>query len=159
MFRQDLKLRAGIKIDTDVYREDILEPTKVWALQHYGTDNDGFWNEWIYQQDSAPSHASTNENPEEFKIPTQRWLAEHFPDFIKKNEWPASSPDLNPLDYSIWSILEAQVNEEAHESVKSLKQAIQEAFENLNQEMINRAIDDWPRRLDAVIAANEGHFE
>uniref|UniRef100_A0A914EGM9 Tc1-like transposase DDE domain-containing protein n=1 Tax=Acrobeloides nanus TaxID=290746 RepID=A0A914EGM9_9BILA len=76
-----------------------------------------------------------------------------------KDEWPASSPDLNPLDYAIWSILKAQVNAEAHNSVKSLKQAITEAFENLDQGMINRAIDDWPRRLDAVIASNGGHFE
>ena len=76
-----------------------------------------------------------------------------------KDEWPASSPDLNPLDYAIWSILEAQVNAEAHNSVESLKQAITEAFENLDQGMINRAIDDWPRRLDAVIASNGGHFE
>ena len=82
-----------------------------------------------------------------------------FPDFIKKNEWPASSPDLNPLDYTIWSVLESRVNAEAHNSVESLKRAITEAFESLDQEMINRAIDDWPRRLNAVIAANGGHFE
>uniref|UniRef100_A0A914CQ94 GH16 domain-containing protein n=1 Tax=Acrobeloides nanus TaxID=290746 RepID=A0A914CQ94_9BILA len=37
--------------------------------------------------------------------------------------------------------------------------AITEALESLDQEMINRAIDDWPRRLNAVIAANGGHFE
>uniref|UniRef100_A0A914CUC3 Uncharacterized protein n=1 Tax=Acrobeloides nanus TaxID=290746 RepID=A0A914CUC3_9BILA len=67
--------------------------------------------------------------------------------------------DLNPLDYAIWIILEAQVNAEAHNSVESLKQAITEAFENLDQGMINRAIDYWPRRLDAVIALNGGHFE
>jgi hypothetical protein len=66
---------------------------------------------------------------------------------------------LNPLDYSIWSILEAQMNAEAHDSVDSLKQAIMEAFENLNQDMINRAVDDWMGCLDAVIAAEGGHFE
>ena len=152
-------VEAGIKIDTDVYRKDILEATEVWALEHYGTDEDGNRNAWTFQQDSAPSHASIKENPTKFKIPTQKWLDEHFPDFIKKDEWPAASPDLNPLDYSIWSILEAQVNAEAHDSVDSLKQAIMEAFENLNQDMINRAVDDWMRRLDAVIAAEGGHFE
>uniref|UniRef100_A0A914DY45 Tc1-like transposase DDE domain-containing protein n=1 Tax=Acrobeloides nanus TaxID=290746 RepID=A0A914DY45_9BILA len=99
------------------------------------------------EQDSAPLHASIKENPTKFKIPMQKWLDEHFPDFIKKDEWPAVSPDLNPLDYSIWSILEAQVNAEAHDSVDSLKQAIME--ENLNQDMINRAVDDGMRRLDA----------
>uniref|UniRef100_A0A914DJW6 Transposase n=1 Tax=Acrobeloides nanus TaxID=290746 RepID=A0A914DJW6_9BILA len=62
-------------------------------------------------------------------------------------------------DYAIWSILEAQVNAEAHNSVESLRQAINETFENLNQDMINRANDDWPRRLDTVIASKEGHFE
>uniref|UniRef100_A0A914ED21 Uncharacterized protein n=1 Tax=Acrobeloides nanus TaxID=290746 RepID=A0A914ED21_9BILA len=67
--------------------------------------------------------------------------------------------NLNPLDYSIWSILEAQVNAEAHSSVESLEKAITEAFENLDQRMINRAIDDWPRRLDAVIASNGAYFE
>jgi hypothetical protein len=29
----------------------------------------------------------------------------------------------------------------------------------LKQETINRAIGDWPRRLDAVINAKGGHFE
>uniref|UniRef100_A0A914C4V3 Uncharacterized protein n=1 Tax=Acrobeloides nanus TaxID=290746 RepID=A0A914C4V3_9BILA len=85
----------------------------------------------------------------------------NIPEFFTKMEHIAwlCVHDLNQLDYSIWSILEAQVNAEAHDSVDSLKQAIMEAFENLNQDMINRAVDDWMRRLDAVIAAEEGHFE
>ena len=72
---------------------------------------------------------------------------------IKRDRDESEPSDLNPLDYSIWDILEA------HDSVDSLKQAIIEAFENLNQGMINRAVDDWMRRLDAVIAAEGGHFE
>ena len=94
-----------------------------------------------------------DENPEKFQHKNG------LPSFIKKNEWPASSPDLNPLDYSIWSVLESRANAEAHNSVESLKRAITEAFKSLDQEMINRAIDNWPRRLNAVIAANGGHFE
>uniref|UniRef100_A0A914BZ23 Uncharacterized protein n=1 Tax=Acrobeloides nanus TaxID=290746 RepID=A0A914BZ23_9BILA len=78
---------------------------------------------------------------------------------LSKNRFRNESPDLNSLDYAIWSILETQVNAEAHNSVEPLKQAITEAFENLDQGMINRAIDDWPRRLYAVIASNGGHFE
>ena len=42
---------------------------------------------------------------------------------------------------------------------KGMKQAIIQAFNNLDQEAINRAIDDWTRRLDAVIDAQGGHFE
>lgn len=152
-------VRAGVKIDTDVYRTEILKPVKRWARQHYGVDEDGYWNDWTFQQDGAPSHTSINENPDRFEIPTQRWLDENFPDFIRKDEWPPASPDLNPLDYSIWSILEQETNAQAHTSVESLERAIIQAFNNLDQETINRAIDDWPRRLEAVIGAEGGHFE
>lgn len=110
-------------------------------------------------QDGAPSHTSINDNPDRFRIPTQTWCEENFPDFIRKDEWPPSSPDLNPLDYSIWSILSSKVNAQAHGSVESLKQAITDAFNELDQEMINRAVDAWPSRLDKVIEAQGGHFE
>ncbi|CAF4636573.1 unnamed protein product, partial [Rotaria magnacalcarata] len=41
---------------------------------------------------------------------TQQWLVDNCPDFIRSEERPASSPDLNPLDYSIWETLETIVN-------------------------------------------------
>ncbi|CAF4063701.1 unnamed protein product [Rotaria magnacalcarata] len=41
---------------------------------------------------------------------TQQWLVDNCPDFISSEERPASSPDLNPLDYSIWETLETIVN-------------------------------------------------
>lgn len=152
-------VKSGLKIDTDLYRRDILRPVMNWAKDHYGVDEQGYWNDWCFQQDSAPSHASFKDNPEKFKIPTQRWLDENFPDFISKDEWPAASPDLNPLDYCIWSIIESEVNAEAHNSIESLKAAIESAFEKLDQQMINRAVDNWMKRLDKVIAASGGHFE
>lgn len=152
-------VKAGVKIDTDVYRQDILEPIEEWAQEHYGIDEEGYWHQWTFQQDNAPSHASFKENKEKFEIPTQKWLDEHFPDFITKDQWPAASPDLNPLDYAIWSVLESKVNAETHESVESLTEALEEAFSNLDQEGINKSIDDWMRRLDAVIEEEGGHFE
>ena len=61
--------------------EFIIKFVEEWALDHYGTDTEGNWNDWTFQQDSAPSHASVNENKEKFKVPTQTWLNDHFPDF------------------------------------------------------------------------------
>jgi hypothetical protein len=66
---------------------------------------------------------------------------------------------LNLLDYFGWSVLEAKINAEAHTSVKSLTDVIQKAFDNLDQEMINRGVDNWMKRLDAVIKAKGGYFE
>ncbi|CAF1512006.1 unnamed protein product [Rotaria sordida] len=53
---------------------------------------------WTYQQDGAKPHTHHL---------TQEWCAnrDHFPDFISKNRWPPNSPDLCPLDYSLWNAL------------------------------------------------------
>lgn len=45
------------------------------------------------------------------------------------------------------------MNAQALTSVESLKGSLVEAVNNLDQATINKAIDDWPRRLDAVINA------
>lgn len=34
-------VKAGVKINTDVYRKEILEPVGQWAEQHYGVDENG----------------------------------------------------------------------------------------------------------------------
>jgi len=34
-------VKAGVKINTDVYRKEILEPVEQWAEQHYGVDENG----------------------------------------------------------------------------------------------------------------------
>ena len=42
----------------------------------------------------------------------------------KKDIWPSNSPDLNPMDYSIWSILERKVCSTRYNSLESLKEAL-----------------------------------
>jgi len=42
---------------------------------------------------------------------TQDFLQTVVPDFISAKECPAHSPDLNPLDYSVWDILQELVYE------------------------------------------------
>jgi hypothetical protein len=32
----------------------------------------------------------------------QEWLTENVPDFLAPQNWPVSSPDLNPLEYFAW---------------------------------------------------------
>jgi len=63
------------------------------------------------------------------------------------------------MDYSIWGILKDRIGEQAYESVDTLKAAIRREWFALEQDVIDRAIDDWPRRIDAVIAARGEHFE
>lgn len=72
-------------------------------------------NDWCLQQDSASAHMVN---------PTQAWCKPQSPNFINKSKWSAFSLDLNLLDFSIWGILEAKVNEKAHHSLESLKKKL-----------------------------------
>ena len=51
-------------------------------------------NDFIFQKDGAPAHTS--------RVTQEDWLEQHCPDFIKKDEWPPNSPNLNPLDFHVW---------------------------------------------------------
>jgi hypothetical protein len=50
---------------------------------------------YLFQQDEAPAHTSNV---------SQEWCRTNLHDFMHKLEWPPSSPDLNPMDFSIWGI-------------------------------------------------------
>ena len=51
---------------------------------------------WTYQQDGATPHIHHL---------AQKWCGDNFPSFISKDRWPPNSPDLCPLDYSLWNEL------------------------------------------------------
>lgn len=136
---------AGLKINQEMYRRDILENVLLpWAKQHFGNDK------WTFQQDSAPAHKARN---------TQEWCKSHFPDFISAQEWPPYSPDLNPMDYSIWSILEARACAKRHKNVESLKQSLRREWDRLTPEELRRVAENFKTRLGLCIKAKGDHFE
>lgn len=47
---------------------------------------------WTLQQDGVTFHTAKS---------TINFIEDHIPSFIRPGHWPANSPDLNPLDYSI----------------------------------------------------------
>jgi len=51
-------------------------------------------------QDSAPAHRARD---------TIELLRHETPDFIGPDVWPANSPDLNPVDYRIWGLIQERV--------------------------------------------------
>ena len=102
---------SGVKIDQAYYKSHILESVLLpWSRSHFGNTPS------VFLQDSAPAHKAKS---------VQAWCAASLPDFISSSEWPASSPDLNPLDYSIWSFLESKVNARPHPNFESLKRFLQ----------------------------------
>ena len=130
-------IEPGTKVNATFYINDILENVvKVQGQLLYNN------SPWTFQQDSAPAHSA--------KI-SQKCCMENLPDFISKDDWPPSSPDLNPLDYSIWGILETRVNTIKHQSIESLKATLKKEWESLSMDMVRATIDSWPSRLKALI--------
>lgn len=135
----------GVKTSAKVYQTDVLEK----VVKPLNTTL--FANKpWIFQQDSAPAHKAKT---------TQEWLKNNVPEFISVEQWPSGSPDLNPLDYKLWSVLEAMACSTRHPNIESLKRALIRAVDNFPMDVVRAAIDDWPDRLRSCWKANGGHFE
>jgi len=70
-----------------------------------------------------------------------------------KEFWPPNSPDLNPLDYYVWSIVE-RVNKSRHSNVMSLRTAIEAAFVGIDSATLQSACEHFRQRIKAVIQTN-----
>ena len=81
------------------------------------------------------------------------------PDFIPPNLWPPNSPDLNPVDYKIWVVLQERVYKTSIKDVDELRRRIAEEWDKLEQRIIDKAVGEWRKRLRACVAAGEEQFE
>jgi hypothetical protein len=73
--------------------------------------------------------------------------------------WPPNSPDLNPVDYKIWGVLQDRVYRTRIRDVEHLKKRLIEEWSRFDQSIIDQAIGQWRQRLRACVCAEGGHFE
>ena len=106
-------------------------------------------NDFVFMQDSAPSHRAKA---------TPNFLQDNTPDFINSQEWTPHSPDLNPLDYSVWDILQELVDEGRREpfaNLKDLQNVIRDKWHDVDDQTVRKAILQW-RRCSAAVAKQNG---
>ena len=72
---------------------------------------------------------------------------------------PPYSPDLNPMGYSIWSILETNACSKSHKSIEHLKRSLVAEWEKVPQEVLRAAVGALPGRIKAVIKNKGGYIE
>ena len=72
---------------------------------------------------------------------------------------PSNPPDLNPVDYSIWGILQERVYRSRIHDVKELKERPLSEWRLLDHTIIMAVIALWHNRLNACVRVNGGHFE
>ena len=138
-------LPEGAKINAILYQELVLS-------KHVSRIGNTFMkgNHWLFQQDGAPAHTAAS---------TQDWLANNVPDFIGKNDWPPSSPDINPCDFYLWGRMEAIVNSRSYDSIESLKRAIRRTWDQLDQEEVANVCRKFPEKLKKCIQTKGKRFE
>jgi len=115
---------------------------------------------WLYPgsdfeflQDTVPSHRA--------KV-TQQFLRQNTPDFIAADEWASYSPDLNPLDYCIWDILQDLVFEGRRlpfRSLKDLKEAIKNKWKEVTIKTFPYTIAQWEKWRNVVRKQNGGTIQ
>ncbi|KAF2360701.1 hypothetical protein FHG87_008544 [Trinorchestia longiramus] len=136
---------CGVKLNSERYSPLILKSKLLpWATEHLQG------SPWSFQQNSAPSHDSNV---------TQTWIQRNIPFFMSKDVWPVRSPDLNPLNFSIWFILETRVLATPNTFLHSLKAKLQKKWEVIPQAQIRAACDAFINRLEAVVRNKGGYIE
>ena len=81
------------------------------------------------------------------------------PDFISPELWPPCSPDLNPVDYEISGCMQERVYKKPVHDLTELKQRLVKIWANFDHSVVDVAIDQWRRRLQASVSAEGQHFE
>jgi hypothetical protein len=71
-------------------------------------------------------------------------------DFIPKDEWPPSSPDLNPLDFSIWRYMLGILRNFKYATLLEFKKVIQRIWANIPEHVVRAACDAFDNRLRLV---------
>lgn len=144
----------GFRLNAAAYL-NVLEQVASWIRVQYPEliDSDGKpVKEWkcAFQQDSAPAHTARS---------VQQWLINFFGKnrVWKKEEWPASSPDLNPLDFSVWNQLQRKACKNFHSTIDELKADIATAWETeLTPDYLRRTCGGVRRRLELVAGRSPG---
>jgi len=98
---------------------------------------------WLFQQDNARFHTTAE---------TISFLHDKGITFI---EWPAWSPDLNPIE-NLWNDLKRRVYNRFPQTMEQLEQFIREEWEATDLNFIKRICRSMPDRLQLLLD-NKGH--
>lgn len=93
---------------------------------------------FIFQQDNDPKHTS--------RVATQYFTENQ----IEKLEWPAQSPDCNPIEH-LWSILDTKIPLSARQNMQIFWNELQRQWDAISQEILQNLVNSMPKRLLAVI--------
>lgn len=136
--------KPGERVGAEVYYKVLRYHVLPWLKANYPEGN------YVWTQDGAPCHTAKK---------VQQFCKTNFANFWPHDFWPPSSPDLNPLDFAVWGVLEHSTNKTSHPNLESLKAAIHKEWDALSHDFLVQSCKSFRRRVEAVIANSGGHIE
>ena len=107
---------------------------------------------YIWSQDSASCHTAND-----ILAYLEHQLGSKG--FWSKRIWPANSPNLNPLDFSIWNYIEERACNIPHNSMDSLKVSVEREWAAMSKDYIRDCCSGFRCHVEAMITAEGGVFE
>lgn len=129
------------RMDAELY-QSILGDELMRTLTWYGLEK----NQVIFQHDNDPKHKAKS---------TMEWL-ENNEIFVL--DWPAQSPDLNPIEH-LWNELDRRIKnqERVPSNMQELWEAIEEEWDKIEPDFCMKLIETMPERVKDVLKAKGGY--
>lgn len=125
---------VSTKMNSEQYQETLQEHLIPYWLTNYA-----------FQQDNAAIHTSAS---------TKKFFLDNA---ITLLDWPACSPDLNPIE-NLWGIIVRDIyrHNKQYETVRDLKIAILKTWQSIKKDCLETLVKSVPSRLIEVIKAGGG---
>ncbi|GFX81526.1 transposable element Tcb2 transposase [Trichonephila clavipes] len=137
--RTDLYINQDGTLTARRYRDEILKPIVVPYAAAIGDD-------FILMDDNCRPHRAN--------------LVEGFlfEEGIVRMEWPACSPDMNPIEH-VWDALARRVagRQPPPQTLQELERAVLEEWDRIPQLVINSLIDSMPQKCSTLQAVRGNH--
>ena len=126
---------------SEAYCTEVIQGRVVQQMMQWYPNNSG-----IFQQDNAPSHTSRR---------TRQCLTQHN---ITLLDWPAQSPDLNPIE-NLWAIVKVHMRKKQFQNKNEIIGTFLQVWNRDPdiQKMCKTLVESIPRRIQAVIDAKGGY--